>query len=142
MNKPRGKPFPPGNAFGRGRPKGSRNKTTPAAQNLLEQHYEALMAKQLKAAYDGDAKARQWCLEEIQRMPAPPRKLKLGPLKTLDDVSKANGVVMKEVAQRNLTIGEGAQVMDMLEKTRKNVETQLLVSRLEDLEQLVKSRRD
>ena len=49
---------------------------------------------------------------------------------------------MKEVAQRNLTIGEGAQVMDMLEKTRKNVETQLLVSRLEELEQLVKSRRD
>jgi hypothetical protein len=59
----------------------------------------------------------------------------------LDDVSKANGVVMKEVAQRNLTIGEGAQVMDMLEKTRKNVETQLLVSRLEELEQLVKSGR-
>jgi len=71
MNKPRGKPFPPGNAFGRGRPKGSRNKTTPAAQNLLEQHYEALMAKQLKAAHDATPRLGSGAWNSFSACPLP-----------------------------------------------------------------------
>ena len=40
----RGRPFPPGNKMGRGRPKGSPNKKTLLAQELFEQNSAALMA--------------------------------------------------------------------------------------------------
>src|ERR1700674_5196537 len=85
----RGRPFEPGNKCGRGRPKGSRNKSTSAAQRLLEQHYETLMAKQLQAAHQGDPKARQWCLEQANRIRVAAPKLKLSPVQTLDDIAAA-----------------------------------------------------
>ena len=141
MNKPRGAPFQPGKTFGRGRPKGSRNKSTQAALGLLEKHHESLMAKQLKAAHDGDAKARQWCLEQLQRLPAPVRKLKLQRIQTLDDLEKASETTLELIAQRRITIAEGGQMMNLLEQKRKLIETQQLGPRMEELERLIKSHR-
>ena len=41
----RGRPFEPGNHFGRGRPKGSRNKRSLVANELLIEHGEAIVRK-------------------------------------------------------------------------------------------------
>ena len=40
---PRGRPFQPGNNLGRGRPKGSRNRKTLLAEELLDSHAEAVL---------------------------------------------------------------------------------------------------
>ena len=138
MSKLRGRPFRPGNQFGRGRPKGSRNKSTSAARRLLEQHEEPLMAQQLRAAYAGDAKVRQWCLEQLHRIPAPARKLKLPPVHTLDDLGNAQAAILEAVAQSRRSVAEGAGLMGMLEQQRKLIETQALAARIEQLERLPK----
>jgi hypothetical protein len=46
----RGRPFEPGNKFGRGRPRGSRNKTSAAVQELLNSHAEAIVRKAILLA--------------------------------------------------------------------------------------------
>jgi hypothetical protein len=65
MNTPRGRPFPPGNTLGRGRPKGSRNKTKAPGQQLLEDNAELLARKCLVLAMQGDRSAMRLCMERI-----------------------------------------------------------------------------
>jgi len=50
----RGRPFEPGNKLGRGRPRGSRNKTTLVAGELLHSYALALMRKAIALALQGD----------------------------------------------------------------------------------------
>lgn len=50
----RSRPFEPGNHFGRGRPKGSRNKRSLLAKQLLDEHGEAIVRKALVIALQGD----------------------------------------------------------------------------------------
>jgi hypothetical protein len=53
MSEVRGRPFQPGNSFGRGRPAGSRNKATIALQAMLEQHGEHILKKPSSWPYKG-----------------------------------------------------------------------------------------
>jgi hypothetical protein len=59
--------FAPGNP---GKPKGSRHRATMAATALLDGQSEALTAKAIEMALDGDGAALRLCLERI----AAPRK--------------------------------------------------------------------
>jgi len=61
----RGRPFEAGNKFGRGRPRGSRNKTTVLAQELLESHAEPVVRKALMMAIQGDTAAMKLCMDRI-----------------------------------------------------------------------------
>jgi len=65
MNTPRGRPFPPGNTAGRGRPKGSRNKATMVAQQLLDQHSEPIVRKCIIEAMHGNVHALKLCMERL-----------------------------------------------------------------------------
>src|SRR5262249_49446834 len=58
----RGRPFKPGNA---GRPKGARNRTTVAAEALLDGQAEALTRKAIERALGGDILALRICLDRI-----------------------------------------------------------------------------
>src|SRR4051794_28620846 len=96
----RGRPFQPGNRFGRGRPPGSRNKAgQEAAHELLEEHAEPLVRKCLVDAFKGDKQAMRMCLdrlvpprrERVVRMPAPR-------LRTAEDVAQASEKVWKRMA--------------------------------------------
>lgn len=100
------------------------------------------MAKQLQAAHQGDPKARQWCLEQGHRVRVPAPKLKLPPIQTLDDIAQAQSVILEAVANRTYTAADGQALMAMLEGRRKTIETQDLVPRMEELERLMKTRRD
>lgn len=67
MNRPRGRPFQPSNKYGRGRPKGSRNKATRAAQRLLEEHSEPLVRRCIIEAMKGNMPALRLCMERVYR---------------------------------------------------------------------------
>lgn len=99
MNQPRGRPFQPGNQFGRGRPKGSRNKTTMVAQKLLEDHSESIVRKCIVEALKGDRYAQRICMERI--IPASRDsciRIKLPRTITARDVDHAAEQVVQSVA--------------------------------------------
>jgi len=131
----RGRPFPPGNKQGRGRPRGSRNKSTLLAQQLLESHSEALTRKVLLMALNGDAAALRLSLERILpvRREAP---VKLGrfPVATAADVSKSMAMVLHKMASGNLTVGETERIAALLEQRRQTIQTEELEGRLRLLE--------
>ena len=60
-----GKPFQPGNRYGRGRPAGSRNKATIAMQDLLDGEGEAITLKAIELAKAGNETALRLCLDRL-----------------------------------------------------------------------------
>lgn len=132
----RGRPFQPGNRFGRGRPKGSRNKSILVRRHLHE-HADRLMLRNIAAALRDDTKARLWCLNELNKGTRPAPKLELPPIKTLDDIAQAFDVVLNVVANNKCTDAHGAALCAMLGERRKMIETEDLALRLEELERLV-----
>jgi hypothetical protein len=134
----RGRPFEPGNKFGQGRPKGSKNKSTSAARQLLEKHHEALMLKNITEGLKNNTKSRLWCLNEAKRGTPQTPKLKLPPCKTLDDVETAFDVVLSAVAKNKCSDARGQTLCSMLVEKRKMIETRELAPRLEALEGVVK----
>jgi hypothetical protein len=134
----RGRPFEAGNTFGRGRPKGSKNKSTSVGWGILEQHEESLITKNVVESLKTDTKSRLWCSEKLlQGKPRTP-KLKLPAIKTLDDVAKALDVVLQAVANHKCTAADGQALFVMLGERRKMIETQELTPRLEELEAALK----
>ena len=136
----RGRPFQPGNKYGRGRPRGSRNKVTSVCQQTLDNHAEALTKKCLVLAFQGNPTAMRLCMERL--MPARRQRtlqFKLPPLKTIDNVAAASEAVVNGVARGQLTPVEGQAFSGMLEGRRRTIETEELAQRiraLEDLNQL------
>jgi hypothetical protein len=131
----RGRPFQPGNRFGRGRPKGSRNRSNVARRHLHE-HAERLMLRNIAAALRDDTKARLWCLNELNQGTRPAPKLKLPPIKTLDDIAKAFDVVLNATANNKCIDGHGVALCAMLGERRKMIEIQEFAVRLEELERM------
>src|SRR5215472_4053736 len=93
--KVRGKPFPKGQSGNpAGRPRGSVNRATRAAELLLDGEAEALMRKAVELALAGDHAALRLCLD---RVVAPRRdrmvELALPPIDSATDVLGAIKVV-------------------------------------------------
>jgi hypothetical protein len=65
MAKSRGKPFEPGNTAGRGRPPGSRNKTTLMLESMLDEYGTAVVRKCLAKAIEGDPTAMRLVMERL-----------------------------------------------------------------------------
>ncbi len=130
--KPRGKPFPPGNA---GKPKGTRHRVTMAVEALLDGEAEALTRTAIEAAKAGDMTALRLCLDRI----APPPKgrrvsLDLPQIETAADVTKALSAAVQAAAAGEITLDEAGQVAGLLEAQRKAIETADLEARLAALE--------
>jgi len=64
--------------------------------------------------------------------------LKSGPIKTLDDIEKALDVILQAVANCKCSSAHGHALYAMLAERRKMIETQEVVTRIEELEVLVK----
>ena len=131
----RGKPFEPGNKLGRGRPRGSRNKTTQMAQALLNRFAEPIVRKCIASALKDDSKALQLCFDRI--LPARrelPMKIGKLPLGTAAELSKASELVTQKVAEGRITPGQGHAFAELLEQHRKIIETDDLDRRLQALE--------
>ena len=116
MSAPRGRPFPPGNALGRGRPKGSRNRPKAPAQEMLDKYAEPLTAKCLSLAMQGDHVALRLCMERIH----PVRRgasihVPLPPVVTAADVNRAAEKVTQSVGRGKITPTDGAGLISILE---------------------------
>ena len=132
--RPPWKPGQSGNPDGR--PKGSRNKATVAALELLGGESEALTRKAVELALAGDTTALRLCLERI----APPRKdapvlFSLPEMKNAGDALTAINHIVQAVSNGELTPGEATSMTGLIETFRKSAETEDLerrIARLED----------
>ena len=136
----RGKPFQPGNKFGRGRPRGSRNKIAMAAQELINSHSLSVVRKAIWLALENGKPTGQiaMLLALLDRI-VPVRKeapVNIGslPTGTISDVSKSFEALVKKATSGKLTITEAQGIADLLEGRRKVIETEELSLRLAALE--------
>ena len=67
-------------------------------------------------------------------------KPKLPPIQTVNDISAAHAVLLRDVTGGRCSEADGLGLMDMLEQQRKLIETAELEKRLELLERLEKDR--
>lgn len=136
MSQPRGRPFAPGNKLGRGRPGGSRNKTTLALQGMLGQHGEALMKKCVLMAMHGDRAAMRVCMERLLPIrKQSPVQFKLPPITTAAELAKAQARMLEALSRGQLTPAEAETINNLFETRRRLLETEELERRLQALEQ-------
>ena len=124
----RGRPFQPGNKFGRGRPRGSRNKIAMAAQELINSYYDPIVRTAILMGVQDKKVAMLLAL--LDRI-VPVRKeapVNIGslPTATISDVSKSSAAVLKKAASGKLTITQAQGFADLLEGRRKVIETEQL----------------
>jgi hypothetical protein len=123
MKEPRGLPFAPGNTLGRGRPRGSRNKARFVGQDLLEKYTPQLMSKCIHMALLGDPTAMKLCIERIvpARRDAPVRVI-LPPIRTAQDVDRAEEKVTQTMGRGGITPIEGEKVMNVIQFRARTIE--------------------
>lgn len=135
-NQGKFKPGKSGNP--KGRPQGSRHKATLAAQALLDGEAQELTRKCIELAKAGNLVALRLCLERL----IPPRRdrhisMKLPEVTEAADMPQALQVVMKAVAEGDITPGDGQTLTAMLEALRKGIELTTLEDRLRALEEKI-----
>ena len=131
----RGRPFEPGNP---GRPKGSRNKATLAAEALLDGEAEALTRKAIELALAGDVTALRLCWDRI----VPARKdrpvtFALPNLEHASDAVMASAAIVEAVANGDLTPSEAAELSKVIDGFARALEAADFEERLSRLEQRV-----
>ena len=131
-SKTRGRPFEKGNP---GRPVGSRNKATLAAEMLLDGETEALTRKAIALAMAGDTVALRLCLERI--IPARrdrPVKFNIPKMVNGNEVATAMHNVLSAVAAGEMTPSEAQSVAAVVEGWRRAREVGEMEDRLAALE--------
>ena len=120
----------------KGRPQGSRNRVTIAAQALLDGQAEKITQKAIDKALEGDGMALRLCLERLLPVRKDrPISLELKKLEKVEDASKALGTITKAVAQGEITPLEGQSMANIIEAHRRAIETMDLERRLTELEE-------
>ena len=128
--------FKPGQSGNpRGRPQGSRHKTTLAIDALLEGDAEKLTRKAVAMALAGDTVALRLCLDRL----APVRKdrpvtFALPTINTTADLPRASAALLEAVASGELTPSEAAELGKLVEAHVKAIELTDVQARLEALE--------
>ena len=134
QKKPQFQPGRSGNP--RGRPPGSRNKTTRAIDALFDGEAEALTRKAIELAKAGDLVALRLCLDRI----CPPRKdrpvpFSLPELRTAEDAKLAASALLKAVADGELTPSEASEIGRLLDSYTRILEREEFEKRLIRLEE-------
>ncbi len=124
-----------------GRPHGSRNKASIAADTLLDGEAEALTRKAIDLALAGDTVALRLCMERI----CPHRrdrsiKIKMPRVETPQDVLRAVATVVGAVGRGAITPSEGQALASLIETQRKAIELVQIEQRLAAVEQSVEPR--
>jgi hypothetical protein len=101
-----------------GRQPGSRNRSTLAAEVLLDGEAEALTRRAIELALEGDTTALKLCLERI----VPQRKsravnLDLPPVERVADLGGAIGAVLREASCGRLRLDEAAVLVGMMQSS-------------------------
>ena|SRR5947207_2109990 len=134
--KPRGRQFPKGISGNlNGRPPGSRNQTTVAAEALLDGEAEALTRKVIDLAHSGDRTALRICFDRI----VPPRRerrlsLTLPNLSVAADAVQATANIFAAAATGEITLGEAARLAKLVDSFVEAIKARDFEERLRDLE--------
>ena len=120
-----------------GRPKGSLNATTLAAQALLDGEAEALTRKAIELAKGGDLAALRLCMDRL----LPPRKdrpvsLDLPRIDGARDIPIAISALLAAVAAGELAPSDAGEVTKLLDAYARAVEINELAERVDNLEKL------
>jgi hypothetical protein len=119
-----------------GRPRGSRNKATLAAESLLEGELERLTREAIDRAMDGDPLLLRLCITRL--MPAPRGRrvqLDLAGGGDMADVAASLEATIRAVAEGVISPLEATDVAEIIELQRRTVETLDLERRLAHLEE-------
>jgi Family of unknown function (DUF5681) len=137
------KPFRPGQSGNpKGRPKGSRNRTTLAIESLLEGQATALTQKAIDLALSGDRIALRICLDRILPVRKDrPIEFVMPKIETVADAPKAIGAITSAVARGEITATDAADVSRLIEIYVRAVEASDLDKRLKDLEEAMRCER-
>jgi hypothetical protein len=117
-----------------GRPKGSRNRATLLAQELLDGDGETIVRKAIELAKSGEPMALRLCIERILPRRANVVELILPEIRKANDVADACAAVIEAAGAGRLTLAEAKEFMQLLEVQRRAIETQDLAVRIEVLE--------
>ena len=115
-----GRPFSKGQSGNpAGKRKGTRNRSTMAAEALLEGECEALTRKAIELALAGDTMALRLCLERL----VPPRKerpirFELPAIASEGDAARAMGAVLAALAAGQITPSEATAVAGLIDAAR------------------------
>jgi hypothetical protein len=138
--KPRGRPFEPGNSGNpHGRPKGSRNKTTMVIEALFDGEAAAITRKAIEKAMEGDMAALRLCVERL--LPARrdrPVVFELPKIATAADALEASSAVLAACAEGILSPREASEVMALVATHTRTLELTEIEVRLTALEKAKK----
>ena len=119
-----------------GRPQGSRNKATLAAQSLLDGQAERLTQMCIDKALEGDMQALKICLDRL----LPPTKERtitcpaLPQVEQIADLPKLTQAILQAVTKGELTPSEAATLSTLAANHGKMLETMELEQRISALE--------
>ena len=135
--KARGRSFKKGRSGNpAGRPKGARNRTTLAAEALLEGQAEAITQKVVDMALEGDLTAARMCLDRILPVRRERRvRFDLPPINSAEDVANAMRAIAAALAFGELSPSEAAEVGSFVGWHAKAIEVFELEQRIKLLEQ-------
>ena len=132
----RGRPFPPGQSGNpNGRPKGSRNRVTQMVEALIDGQAEALGAKAVTMALEGDARMLRALLNRL----VPTRRdrsvqFKLPKIVSAAHAVKASSAVLAACAAGELTPNEASDIMSLLSTHVATMEVAQLEKKVASLE--------
>ncbi|HEY6341268.1 MAG TPA: hypothetical protein VIY49_07235 [Bryobacteraceae bacterium] len=141
MDKPRGRPFEASNQFGRGRPKGSRNRPK-ASDELLDRFEPQLMGECIRRALkEGDRTALRLCVERINpTRRGVPLSFKLPRIRSAQDAERAAEKVTQALQHGQCTPPEAIEVMRFLQAHAQLLQDIQMESRLDELEERIQGR--
>jgi hypothetical protein len=117
-----------------GRPRGSHNRSSLLAQELLDGDGQLIVRKAIEMAKGGEPVALRLCIERIVPRRAGMVELALPLVRRAEDVAEACAAVIASAAGGEISLQEGREFMQLLESQRKAIETQDLAVRIELLE--------
>jgi hypothetical protein len=131
-----GRPFQKGQSGNpKGRPKGSRNKTTLIAQGLLDGEAEGLVRKVVEKALKGDKACLRICIDRlVPRKKDSPLKFSLPQIGAAADIPKFFAAVTALFEEGDITPSEARALAHLAEAYRKLIETAELEPRVSELE--------
>lgn len=125
-----------------GKPKGARNKTTLAIQQLLDGEAVIITRKAIELAKEGDMTAIRLVMERI--LPArkdSPVTFEIPQIGKLTDIVAVIGAVINAVANGQITPSEGKEISGMVDHMRHAIENLELQQKIEHLDALIKARK-
>jgi hypothetical protein len=115
---PRGRPFEPGNKLGRGRPKGSRNKTKAAVLQLLEQSQMPVVAQIIRQALQGQLGSQRLLMAVYPTLPRPRSgRSRKGTIRTVEDLVSLAEQALQRMSLGEITAEEAKSTLQAVEQT-------------------------